>query len=175
MEPQERSGLALAADTLTGFRFVAAVALLLLAASGAFTGVALLLSIAWITDFLDGRLARRAGTPTRFGRWDMWADTSLGVGLVIGLVIEGTLPPWIGLGSLLLFGGLFLAGNLAAAMLTQLTGYLPVLWVLWTDRPTMWWIPFATFLSIGLADWRRLIFINIPAFLRGIAGRFDAH
>lgn len=173
MEPIERSGLALVADTLTGFRLVAAPALALMAQSGAFSGVALLLSLAWLSDFLDGKLARKADSPTRFGGWDMWADTAVGAGLIVGLVAGGTLPMWIGVGALVLFGGLFLAGNLAAAMLTQLSGYLPVLWVLWSDRPSAWAVPFATFLLIGIADWRRLVFVNIPRFLRGVAGRFE--
>jgi phosphatidylglycerophosphate synthase len=175
MKPAERSGLALAADTLTGFRFVAAPALVLLVQAEAFSGVALLLSTAWLSDFVDGKLARRASTPTRFGRWDMWADTAVGAGLAVGLILEGTLPLWAGVAALVLFGGLFLAGNLAAAMLVQLTGYLPLLWVLWSDRPDFWWAPFATFAVIGAVDWRRLAFINVPAFVRGLSGRFEHH
>lgn len=100
--------------------------------------MAILLSISWITDFLDGRLARRASTPTRLGRWDVWADTAVGAGLVVGLVLEGTLPLSMGLSALVLFGGLFLAGNLAVAMLVQLTGFLPILWILWSERPAAW-------------------------------------
>lgn len=173
MEQVERSGFAVAADTLTGFRFPAAVALVVMAAGGRFTGVALLMTITWISDFLDGRLARRADTPTRLGRWDIWADTTVGAGLVVGLTIGGHIPLWVGLGSLVLFGGLFLAGNLAASMLLQLTGYLPVHWVLWTERPPGWWVPFVVFIVIGLLDWKRLFFVNVPRFIRGIAGRFE--
>jgi phosphatidylglycerophosphate synthase len=174
MERVERSGLALAADALTGFRFLAAGALAVMASTGAFTGVAVLMAIVWASDFADGRLARKAATPTQLGTWDIWADTAVGAGLVIGLTLGGTIPMWIGLGSLVLFGSLFLAGNLAASMLLQLTGYLPVLWVLWTERPGAWLVPFATFSVIGLLDWRRLFFINIPRFLHGIAGRFES-
>jgi hypothetical protein len=71
------------------------------------------------------------------------------------------------------FGGLFLAGNLAGGMLLQLTGFVPLLWLLWTERAALWWLPFLTALLIGVLDWRTLVHENIPNFLRGMAGRFE--
>ena len=103
----------------------------------------------------------------------MTADTAVGAALVIGLVGGGQLPLWIGLSSILVFGGLFVAGNLAAAMLLQLTGFLPTIYILWVERPATWWLPVATALAIGILDWRRLLVVNIPNFIRGVAGRFE--
>ena len=62
---------------------------------------------------------------------------------------------------------------LAASMLLQLTGYLPFLSVLWSQRPTAWWLPFAVAVSVGVVNWRRLLLVSIPTFLRGLSGRFE--
>jgi len=60
---------------LTGFRFIAAPVLLWLAWNGhgiAFMG---LLAVAFLTDMLDGMVARRTGQVTQFGATlDSWAD-----------------------------------------------------------------------------------------------------
>ena len=168
-----RDAPAIAADVLTGARLIASLAFVFLLPARAMTGVAILLSLAWISDFFDGRLARLSTSPTRLGFWDLWADTTIGVGLILGLLVEGTLPLWAGITSLVLFGGLSIAGNVAAMMLLQLTGFVPTLWLLWTDRPALWWLPVATALLIGALDWRRLVFTNIRSFLRGVLGRFE--
>ena len=161
------------ADTLTALRFLTAPVLAPLVWSESWSLAALLLAAAWIGDVADGRLARRGGTPTRLGEWDMAADTAVGAGLVVGLVGQGTLPLVMGLPALVVFGALFVAGNLAAAMLLQLVGYLPFLYLLWSERPALWWLPFATIVFAGLINWRRLFFVAIPAFLRGLTGRFE--
>jgi phosphatidylglycerophosphate synthase len=62
-------------NLLTGFRFIAAPALLWLAWNGhgiAFMG---LLAVAFLTDMLDGMVARLSGQVTQFGATlDSWAD-----------------------------------------------------------------------------------------------------
>lgn len=175
MEPSGRSRLALAADVLTITRLGFAFLLVPLVWQERLDLAAVVLSLAWLSDLFDGRLARMAGTPTRFGRWDLRVDTGVGVALVIGLIGNGTVSLWFGLAALVVLGGFFLAGNIAASMLLQLSGYLPLLYTLWQERPDLWWLPFATFSAIGLADWRRLIRVTIPAFLHGMAGRFERY
>lgn len=165
--------LAALADTVTALRLATAAALLPLAWRGWWTAVGVLLAGAWVGDVLDGRLARRSGGATRLGRWDLPADTAVGAALLVGLVAHGTIP-WIpGVAALLVFGGLFLAGNVAAAMLLQLAGFLPFLQIAWTRRPPLWWVPFATVALVAVVNWRRLFFVAIPAFLRGVSGRFE--
>lgn len=161
------------ADTLTAIRLVSAPALVPLAWTGSWPAVGVLLAAAWVGDIADGRLARRSGVETRLGAWDMAADTAVGAGLVVGLAGHGTIPWVVGLPALVVFGGLFIAGNLAASMLLQLVGYLPFLYILWSERPDVWWLPFAAIVFAGLVNWRRLFFVAIPAFLRGVTGRFD--
>ena len=165
--------LAAGADTLTALRLITGVALLPFAWQGSWPVVAVLLSSAWLGDVLDGRLARRSSSETVLGSWDLRADTAVGAGLLVGLAGHGTVPWLLALAALAVFGGLFIAGNVAASMLLQLAGYLPFLHVAWTERPAAWWLPFATIVFVGIVNWRRLVYVAIPAFLRGVAGRFE--
>lgn len=96
------------ADTLTALRCVFVLVIL-------YTGVverpaeglptaAVLTILAWITDVLDGMLARRANRPTHLGLYDPVADVGLTIAISVCLVAWGILP------SLLVAGGLALAG-----------------------------------------------------------------
>ncbi len=147
--------------------------MIVLIESGSWALIALLVSMVWVSDLLDGRLARLSGARTRLGRFDLAVDTVFGAAVVVGLVMAGILPWWFGLPSIVVFGGLFFAGNVAAAMLLQLTGFVPLLIELWQRRPVNWWFPFAVAVLAGTIDWRRLVFTNIPMFIRGITGRFE--
>lgn len=168
-----RQRLANAADVLTAARLLGAVAATLLIASNRWAMVALLVSMVWMSDLLDGRLARLSGMATRLGRFDLVFDTVFGAGTLIGLLAADLLPVWLGLGALIVFGGFFAAGNVAAAMLLQLTGFLPLLFELWQRKPVTWWAPFAVAVLAGAIEWRKLFFSNIPAFIRGVTGRFE--
>lgn len=62
-------------NLLTGFRFVAAPVLLSLAWNGHGVAFMVLLAIAFVTDMLDGMVARLTGQVTPFGAsLDSWAD-----------------------------------------------------------------------------------------------------
>lgn len=165
--------LPLVPDVLTALRLAIALALIPVAGASAYSAAAILLSVAWLTDFLDGRLARALGVIGRLGRWDMTVDTGLGAGLLIGMTGAGVVPVWVALAALVVFGGLYFAGNLAASMLLQLSGYLALVNELWSQRLPLWWLPMATAVAIGTMDWRRLLTFNIPNFVRGVSGRFD--
>lgn len=135
-----------------------------LAGTAALSATAVVVSLGWLTDLLDGRLARRSGTKGRLAEWDLRADTALGIGLLAGLAIAGLVDVWLPVAAALLIWP-FLVGNVAAAMMIQLAGFVPLLLLLWDRRPPLWWLPFATALVCGIVDWRRLLFANIPAFL----------
>ncbi len=77
--------LARSADVLTAGRMLLALPMGLAAYSAGWRATALLLSLSWWSDFLDGRLARRAGGSTRLGAWDLAADTLVGAGLLVGV------------------------------------------------------------------------------------------
>lgn len=161
------SSLVLVADGLTLMRLLIAVVVIPVAWTGDLTPTAVLVSVAWLTDLLDGRLARASGVPGRLGTWDLRADTAVGTGLMVGLVGSGLVPAWI-LALVAMFLLVSVRGSAAGAMLAQLCGYLPLLFLLWTRRPIGWWVPFVAATAIGLVDWRRLVRINIPAFIGGL-------
>ena len=72
--PAEPSKLTLP-NLLTGFRFVAAPGLLWLAWHGHGIGFMILLACAFLTDLLDGFVARLMGQVSQFGAMlDSWAD-----------------------------------------------------------------------------------------------------
>lgn len=155
------------ADGLTIARLGLAVALLFSAWMLDLTLVALLVSLAWITDLFDGRAARASGRLGAMGSWDLRADTAVGACLALGLGGSGWAPPWV----LAIAGALaiaFLYGSFAAAMLLQLCGYVPLALVLWSERPSAWWLPFVTVVLIAAFGWRRLVHVNIPGFLRDL-------
>lgn len=155
------------ADGLTGLRLALAAVLVPVAWSSHLGLTAILISIAWLTDVLDGRLARGSGQKGHLARWDLRADTLLGAGLLVGLAGAGIAPPWlIPIGIIL--AALYVLGSVTASMLLQLCGYVPLLIALWVDRPPAWWLPIVVSALIGLIDWRRLVTINIPAFLNGL-------
>ncbi|MDX1469120.1 MAG: CDP-alcohol phosphatidyltransferase family protein [Acidimicrobiia bacterium] len=165
--------LAKIADGLTLLRLAIAIVLAPLVTVGLWSTVAILMALAWATDFADGRIARMAGGGTRLGRWDMSIDTAVGASLLLGLIFQGVVPDWVGFALLVIFGFLHLKGNIAASMLLQLAGFAPTLLILWEDRPDGWWSPFVAIVLIAVFDWRRLFFTNIPAFVRGLGGRFE--
>lgn len=157
------------ADLLTAARLGIALAVPVVLVTGRLTVAAVVVSSAWISDILDGRLARSAAGEGRLGWWDLIADTAVGAGVVVGLAGAGKLPVWYAVGSLLLFGVWFLrTGNFASSMLLQLAGYVPLLLVLWSEQVRL---PIVTAFLISMVDWRRLIEVNIPGFLRGVTPR----
>lgn len=152
------------ADGLTLTRLVIAVALVSVAWAGELTPVAILVSLAWVTDLLDGKLARAGPAPGRWGARDLDVDTAVGAGLLIGLIGSGAVTPWLMVPAAAFAWG-HRRGNVAAAMLLQLCGYVPLLLLLWLRRPWGWPAPFVTAALVAMLDWRRLVLVNIPGFL----------
>lgn len=78
------------ADVLTLTRMILVGVILLvggLQGVAALPTVALLTVACWVTDTLDGKLARQAGEPTRLGRFDVVADQGLALALAACLVL----------------------------------------------------------------------------------------
>lgn len=159
-----RNSMTVAADGMTICRLLLAVAVVPVAWSGDLTITGILVSVAWLTDLADGRLARRSGSSGKLADWDLKADTAVGIGLLVGLTASSLVPAWLPIAAALLLWP-YLTGNVTASMLIQLTAFVPLLVLLWSRRPVGWWVPFATALLIGIVDWRRLFLVNIPAFL----------
>lgn len=96
------------ADALTAFRFALLPIILyvgvLYEPERGLATVAGLTILAWVSDVLDGPLARHAQRPTRLGDYDLVADVGLTLVLSICLIVWGVLP------LLLVAGGVVFTG-----------------------------------------------------------------
>lgn len=157
------------ADALTASRVLLAVMLAVAVASGALPTATVILVIAWLTDLLDGRLARAATAETRFGDWDFRIDVTLGAAILIGLMLSGLASVWLVVIPIAMLAGLtILTGNPAPSMLLLAFAYAWFLWLLLDLRPLLWWLPFASIVVLLVVDWRRFFGVILPAFFRGV-------
>lgn len=161
------------ADLLTGLR--ALLALLLVAVLGAqrLDLAAAVLSAAWITDFFDGKSARRADHPTHLGKWDIYVDTLVGAAVLVGLAYGGYVS-WLTSLSLVvvLGGGWILIGNDALSSALQAIGYAWLMWLLYRQGVSDWWLPPLTAVSAAVLNWRKVVTYSVPGFLQGVADLF---
>jgi CDP-diacylglycerol---glycerol-3-phosphate 3-phosphatidyltransferase len=82
----------------TGLRMVASPAVMALVLSASYTAAAIVFMAAAVTDWFDGRLARRWGVTTRLGAFlDTTADKLLVTTALIALVSVHRASPWIAL------------------------------------------------------------------------------
>jgi len=169
--PEERDLVGLAADALTLARLVVAVALIPVLGARRLTLGAVLLGFAWISDFLDGRAARASAGRTRLGDVDLWADTFVGAGAVLGFTVWGWIPPAIGLGlAALLLAAFVFTRNEAMSMLLQATGYALAIWRTWRDGDpaSLWWL-LTIIAAIAVVNRRIFWQRSLPTFLGGLA------
>ena len=171
MSPRERDVLALAADGLTAVRVLLAVAVVLELGTGRTAVAAALVGSAWLSDFFDGRAARASATPTRLGELDLWADTLVGAGAVLGFVAAGRLSWPVGIGAVVVLLAVFaLTGNEAMSMILQAIGYGLVLWHTGRDGHTalLVWL-FAVIALVAVVNRRVLWERSLPTFFAGVA------
>lgn len=99
----ERKHMKTLADILTGLRVILGVGIAwlgLVHRLAAFPVAGIMVLASWLTDLLDGPLARRSGVArqTWIGSHDAEADLSTSLGLSIFLAGAGVLNPWVCLG-----------------------------------------------------------------------------
>lgn len=83
------------ADLLTASRLVLVIYMLYMGLSWGEERLLLIVAltaIAWITDVLDGNLARRTDKPTRLGRFDLVADLGLALVLSTCMILWDFIP-----------------------------------------------------------------------------------
>lgn len=171
---EERDLLGLAADGLTLARVVLAATLVPLLGAGHMALGAAIVGSAWLSDFFDGRAARASSAPTRFGALDLWADTFVGAGAVLGFVAWGWLPSVLVVSVVvILLAAFVLTRNEAMSMILQATGYALVLWRTWRDGltgPLTWLLAIIAFIAVvnRRIFWER----SLPTFLKGLADVF---
>ena len=160
--------MALTADILTAARGLIAFTLIASLAERRLTATAVLISLAWLTDLLDGRVARAGSTETRLGNWDLEVDTLVGAAVLVGLQMGGAIPSWLMWGTLLLLGIPFLIlRRPTLAMALQAIAYASLLKLLWTEAGTARWLPPITIAAIMFIDFERFRTITLPAFFSG--------
>jgi hypothetical protein len=172
--PEERDLVGFAGDALTLARVIVAVALIPVLGARRLTLSAALLGSAWICDFLDGRAARASAGRTRLGDVDLWADTFVGAGVVLGFTVWGWVPPAVGLGlTALLLAAFALTRNEAMSMLLQATGYALAIWRTWQDGhpASLWWL-LTIVAAIAVVNRRIFWQRSLPTFLGGLAAMF---
>jgi len=157
------------ADALTASRFVLALVVIPIAARGAWLLAGIVVTTAWWTDFLDGRMARST-TGSRLGDWDPHADTAVGIGIVAGLVGGGHVP---GAVWWLVVAGLFTVAYLttrifAFSELVQALGYGPLLWLAAAHHRVVFVFMVATIAAILILDAHRFRRYTLPAFFDGL-------
>jgi hypothetical protein len=165
-----RSQLAILADALTTSRFVLALLIAAwLGVADALTAVAFILSAAWITDYADGTLARKSGGGTVMGAWDPIADATVGLGLIVGLAIDGRIGalPWLVVAAVLM-AAFLVTRNLSIGMVLQAVAYGLLIVELALDAPGALWVLGATAAVIGIADGRRFTDVVLPTFFGGL-------
>lgn len=157
------------ADALTLARFGLGAALVVTLGRGEQELSAVVLVAAWITDFLDGRLAR-AGSGSRLGDWDFPADTVVGAGVLLGLGLDGYVDLRLAVVASAVLGAAYaLTRNPALSQILQAIGYGAFLWRLWARSSPIRWLPVGVIAVIGVADRRRLVEETLPGFFGGVA------
>lgn len=154
------------ADALTASRVVVTIALV--GGSPGPLAATTLVAWAWVSDAVDGPIARRGGTPGRLGPYDHVVDAAVGTAMLWYL---GTVEAVPALGSRLVAAGLLALWAatrvMAAQMLLQaLAGGTFLWWAATTPAAPGWLLPLVALALLG-AEWRRVATDLVPAFLRG--------
>lgn len=163
------------ADFLTAVRGLIALMIAWLGIRYGADGLALvawLLLIAWVTDGLDGPLARRSRRQYRtwLGDHDLVIDMTVSGGLIIYLTLSGFIAP-VNTGLyLLVWGIIFAHWGLARSlgMLVQAPIYGWFLWISWHDAPEIGRYLVGWIAALVFVTWPRFPNEVIPGFLHGL-------
>lgn len=159
-----------AADLLTLARLISAPIMLWLVSNRSLDAAVLLVVVAWWTDFLDGRLARKAHRETRLKDWDLRADAWLASAVGLGLGLAGYFSWWVvaPLAAVVLVVSVLLS-NPSAVMVGVAAQYgmFFMATYLWAD---LWWLAVLHVVVFLVAGWRRFWDVVWRAFWAGLAG-----
>ena len=164
------------ADLLTAFRFTFAgmLALLGIGRDRSSLGLALYLILgSWISDFLDGTLARRT-QPLRdswLGDHDLIIDMAASTGLLVYLTGAGFLAPAFSLSYVVAWLFIFwqIGVSKSTGSLFQAPVYGLFLWVAIRRVPKIAVLALYLIAGMLLLSWRRFLFQVVPEFLHGIS------
>lgn len=157
------------ADLLTLARLIGAPIMLWLVSIRSLDAAVLVAVIAWWTDFLDGRLARKAHRESRLKEWDLRADAWLASAMGLGLGLAGYFSWWVvaPLAAVVLVMSVLMS-NPAVVMagVGVQYGMFIIAMHLWAD---LWWLGVLHVVVFLGADWKRFWGVILPAFWAGLA------
>lgn len=157
------------ADLLTLARLLSAPIMLWLVSIRSLDAAVLVAVVAWWTDFLDGRMARKAHRESRLKNWDLRADAWLASAMGLGLGLAGYFSWWVAvpLAAVVLVMSVLLS-NPAAIMVGVAVQYgmFIMAMYLWAD---LWWLGVLHVVVFVGASWKRFWGVLLPAFWAGLA------
>ena len=162
------------ADLLTALRFGLAWYILWLGISSgaeALPLATLVLIAAWVTDVLDGPLARRdpTGRRTWIGDHDLETDMAVSIGVLAYLALSSFVSPQLAITYVVLCGALLRHyRSLHLAWGVQAPPYACMLYVALRNAPTFGFIAVGYIALVVIATWPRFPQETIPQFLGGM-------
>jgi hypothetical protein len=171
------------ADALTVTRSVLAVCLVWLGFSQGAAGFPLaviVLLAAWMTDVLDGPLARRSGmkAQTWVGAHDIFVDTAMGVATLIYLQRSGFVDGRVAIAYLLIWAVVFWRLKRlpkAFGALFQGPVYLWFIWISLQQAPKVGLLLVLYGVVYIAFTWKQLVHRLIPEFFHGLHGGLTTH
>lgn len=161
------------ADLLTLFRFVLGLALAVvgffLSKDGLQLAVLLVL-ISWLTDILDGRLARRDSEArnTWLGDHEAEADLSTSLGVAVYLVFSGYFPIWMGVIIVFVLPAVWLLHSYQLAWPLYALPYVGLLIVCFETRPVLAWLMIIYLIITFMIQYPRLFGEHLPEFFESL-------
>ena len=167
-------GIKTLADTLTAARFLLGPYLVWLGlrrGPEAVSAAVLTLLTAWITDLLDGPLARRdpCGIHTWIGDHDLETDVTVALGVWVYLALAGFLSPWLAVAYVLAAAAaLWQFSSVHLVWGVQALPYGTMIWTAWRVVPPYGVLLVAWIGLVLIATWPRFPQHVLPEFLAGM-------
>jgi len=133
--------------------------------------------VAWLSDLLDGPLARLDETrhTTWVGEHDAEADLAVSLSIAVYLVLSGYLAAWVGLGLVVVILLLWVSHSPQLAWPFYAMPYVILVWLALREAPLFGWLA-VVYLGMTLVmRWRRLVGEFLPQFFSAVAGLRPAH
>jgi phosphatidylglycerophosphate synthase len=169
------------ADTLTSVRFLLGLYLVWLGLHSGPEGVAiaaLTLLTAWVTDVLDGPLARSdaRGLHTWIGDHDLEADLTVALGIWVYLALAGFIPFWLAVPyGLIVAAALWHFGSAHLAWGVQALPYGAMIWTAWRIAPPYGLVLVTWIVLVLVVTWPRFPHRILPEFLNGMQNLLGRH
>lgn len=130
--------------------------------------------LSWLTDLLDGPLARHDPDPriTWVGEHDAEADLAVSLGVAVYLVLSGHMVAWLGAVLVLLILGLWVLHSHQLAWPFYALPYVLLGGVAFREAPLFGWLAVGYLLVTLAVRWRRLRDEFLPDFFRAVGSLY---